>query len=165
MSCSQGTQRCGLSRLGALGEQMSRLLLCRETPSLLSPRLPFRVSRTVGADVVAGGPVWAASAQALCSPRVSPKGPFLPLAFGLHALPSCGPGRRPASPAGSREKGRVPRSRPAGSLSSRSGRPGTARFSGVLGSFSFLGGSALPGRQPVTSDRVLLTQEKRDAAT
>ena len=159
MSCSQGTQRCGLSRLGALGEQMSRLLLCQETPSLLSPRLPFRVNGTVGAVVVAGGP------QALCSPRVSPKGPFLPLAFGLHALPSCGPGRRPASPAGSREKGRVPRSRPAGSLSSRSGRPGTARFSGVLGSFSFLGGSALPGRQPVTSDRVLLTQEKQDAAT
>ena len=59
MSCSRGTQRCGLSRLGAPGEQMSRLLLYRETPSPSSPRLPFRVSGTVGADVVAGGPVWA----------------------------------------------------------------------------------------------------------
>lgn len=78
MSCSRGTQRCGLSRLGAPGEQMSRLLLYRETPSPSSPRLPFRVSGTVGADVVAGGPVWAVSAPGPLQPPHEPQGALSP---------------------------------------------------------------------------------------
>lgn len=154
---------------GLRGERNSGLLLCRETPCSSSTRLPFWVSGNVGADMVAGRPVWASSCgrppPGPLQPPREPEGALSPASLRGPRPPVVWSGRgsgRPVSPPGSREKRRPCTPGPQGPA--RTARPGA----GVLGqrgspgmpsSFSFPDGSAQPGRWPVSSDRALLTQE------